>query len=93
MLSDKQFDHLQQLANIKLSPEEQVKLVAQLDNIIEFIGQLDQVKISSVKKNNTAEFPLRTVSGVREFPDAKKLLDNVKHPLINNSIVIKSSLG
>jgi len=93
MLSPKEFLRLQQLANIKLSAEEQVKLGTQLDNIIKFIGQLDQIKISSPQKNKKPELTLRTIAGVHEFPDAKKLLDNVKHPLQNNSIVIKSALG
>lgn len=93
MLSDKEFAHLQQLANIKLSAEEQVKLGTQLDNIIQFIGQLDQIKISSKKKTKQTELSLRTITWTREFPDTKKLLNNVKHPLVNNSIVIKSALG
>jgi Asp-tRNA(Asn)/Glu-tRNA(Gln) amidotransferase C subunit len=93
MLSPEEFLRLQQLANIKLSPEEQVKLGTQLDNIIQFIGQLDQIKISSTNNNKKPGLTLRTIAGVREFPDAKKLLDNVKHPLVNNSIVIKSALG
>lgn len=93
MLSEKEFNRLQQLANIKLSPDEQVKLGTQLDNIIQFIWQLDQIKIFSKNKNKKTELSLRTIAWVREFPDTKKLLDNVKHPLVNNSIVIKSALG
>ena len=135
MLSDKEFLRLQQLANIKLSAEEQVKLGKQLDNIIQFIGQLDQIKItlnhqknewsegilddwgiptiweavssnkmkklqtsktvvySSTKKTKQTELTLRTIAGTRTFPNTEKLLDNVKHPLVNNSIVIKSALS
>jgi len=52
MLSDKEFLRLQQLANIKLSAEEQVKLGKQLDNIIQFIGQLDQIKITLNHQKN-----------------------------------------
>ena len=93
MLSPAEFARLQQLANIKLSPEEQTKLGTQLGNIIQFIGQLDQIKFSSPKKPKQAGLTLRTIAWTREFPDTKKLLDNVKHPLVNNSIVIKSALG
>lgn len=92
MLSPEEFKRLQTLANIKLSPEEQAKLGKQLDSIIQFLGQLDQIKITSSKKNKKSELSLRTVTWTREFPDTAKLLDNVKHPLVNNSIVIKSSL-
>ena len=93
MLNPKEFNRLQQLANIKLSPDDQVKLGTQLDSIIQFIGQLDQIKITPKKQTKKAELTLRTIAWVREFPDAAKLLDNVKHPLVNNSIVIKSALG
>lgn len=62
MLSDKEFLRLQQLANIKLSPEEQAKLGKQLDSIIQFLGQLDQIKITSSKKNKKSELSLRTVA-------------------------------
>jgi Asp-tRNA(Asn)/Glu-tRNA(Gln) amidotransferase C subunit len=62
MLSDKEFLRLQQLANIRLSPEEQVKLGTQLDNIIQFIGQLDQIKISPKKKTKQTELSLRTIA-------------------------------
>jgi Asp-tRNA(Asn)/Glu-tRNA(Gln) amidotransferase C subunit len=62
MLSPEEFAHLQQLANIKLSAEEQVKLGTQLDNIIQFIGQLDQINISSKKKTKQTELSLRTIT-------------------------------
>lgn len=91
MLEPKEFNRLQQLANIKLSPDEQAKLGKQLDNIIQFIGQLDQMKISSTK-HNISGLSLRTIAWVHISPDAEDLLRNVRHPLANRSIVIKSSL-
>lgn len=36
---------------------------------------------------------LRTIAGVKEDPDGKNILKNVKHEIINNSIVIKSVLS
>lgn len=92
MLNNEDFQRLQKLACIKLAPEEEAKLGKQLDGIIQFLGQLDQIKISS-KIKKTSDRTLRTIVGVREFPDAKKLLDNVKHPIVNNSVVIKSVLS
>lgn len=92
MLNNDEFLRLQKLACIQLNPEEEAKLWKQLDNIIQFLGQLDQIKVSA-KAKKISELTLRTISGVREFPDAKKLLDNVQHPIVNNSIVIKSVLS
>ena len=62
MLSPAEFARLQQLANIKLSPEEQAKLGTQLDGIIQFLGELDQIKISSKKKTKQTELTLRTIA-------------------------------
>ncbi len=93
MLTPEEFTRMQKLANITLSPDEAVKLWTQLDNIIQFIGQLDQIKITASKKNKKAELTLRTIAWTREFTDTDKLLANVKHPLVNNSIVIKSALS
>lgn len=92
MLTKKEFQHLQQLANIKLTSDEEAKLGKQLDSIIQFLGQLDQIKISSTQKTKPG-LTLRTIAWTRAFPDTKDLLRNVKHPVTNNSIVIKSVLG
>lgn len=93
MLETKELRHLQTLANIKLSAQEEANLGKQLDSIIQFLGQLDQIQISSPSSKTKPELTLRTVSGNTAFPDTADLLRNVKHPLTNNSIVIKSALG
>jgi len=36
---------------------------------------------------------LRTIAGVRESSESKRILKNVKHEIVNNSIVIKSVLS
>ncbi len=92
MLSPEEFARLQKLACIKLSPEEEQKLGAQLSNIIKFLDQLNEIKIDKNLKTKS-NLTLRTISGTKKFADTKKLLANVKHPIVNNSIVIKSVLS
>jgi len=93
-LIDKELARLQKLACIKLSPEEQVKLWNQLQNIIAFLDKLQEIKIAKNGwKSIKIENPLRTLEGMKKFEDAKALLQNVKHEKINNSIVIKSVLS
>ncbi|MFA7717817.1 MAG: hypothetical protein WC875_03825 [Candidatus Absconditabacterales bacterium] len=92
MLDSKQLHRLQKLACIKLTADEEKKLGKQLENIIQFLGQLDQIKISKII-DKEPELMLRTISGVKEFPHPEKILKNVKHPVVNNSIVIKSVLS
>jgi len=91
MLSPAELKHLQSLAHIKLTPDEEAKLGTQLDNIIQFLGQLNQIPLSP-KKQKKSDLSLRTIAGPREFPDTADLLRNVANPLVNNSIVIKEVL-
>lgn len=94
-----QYKHLQKLSCISLSPEEEQKLWAQLTDIIAFLGQLPETKNTKSEIQNTksdkneGKLTLRTIAGVRVDKDSEKILKNVKHPIINNSIVIKSVLN
>ncbi|MEI6672105.1 MAG: hypothetical protein WCL02_01795 [bacterium] len=45
---------------------------------------------SEIKKD---KLTLRTIVGTQEQQDSSKLLKNVHHPIVNNSIVIKSVLS
>lgn len=100
MLSEKEFERLQKLACIKLSPQEKKKLGDQLVNIIDFLDQLNDIKINlpdskATDKVEMVDFsnPLRVISGVREYAWVESLLGNVKHNKSNNNIVIKSVLN
>ena len=84
---------LQKLSCIALSPEEEHKLWKQLNDIIGFLGQLKNIDIKSSETKNNLENPLRTLSWVKNTADTKKIMKNVKHEILNNSIVIKSVLS
>ena len=92
MIDDKEIKRLQRLANVKLSESEEKKLGAQLENIIQFLGQLAKLPIVSHSEKKS-ELTLRTLPWCRQSIDSKKLLANVQHPIINNSIEIKSVLS
>jgi Asp-tRNA(Asn)/Glu-tRNA(Gln) amidotransferase C subunit len=84
---------LQKLSCISLSPQEEQKFWIQLTDIIGFLGNLPQTKENLWFQERKDTIGLRTVKGVHEATDTQKLLKNVKHPIINNSIVIKSVLS
>jgi len=86
---------LQKLSCIKLSPEQEKKLWAQLIDIIAFLGQLPETKWTTNNEQLTMKdkLTLRTIAGVKENAESKKILRNVKHEVVNNSIVIKSVLS
>jgi len=84
---------LQKLSCIALSPEEEKKLWKQLPDIIGFLGKLPETKGDATSKTKKDTLTLRTITGVKNDADSKKLMKNVKHPIVNNSIVIKSVLN
>ncbi len=90
-----EIQRLQKLSCIALSPEEEKKLWKQLEGIIDFLGKLPDSKMTNDQwlMTNDGRLTLRTIAGVKENAESKKLLQNVKHPIINNSIVIKSVLS
>jgi Asp-tRNA(Asn)/Glu-tRNA(Gln) amidotransferase C subunit len=84
---------LQKLSCIALSPEEEKKFWTQLNDIIWFLGQLPDTKGNIDLKTKANNISLRTIEGVKEDQNGKKLMKNVKHEVVNNSIVIKSVLS
>ncbi len=86
---------LQKLSCITLSPEEEKRFWAQINNIIGFLGQLPETKLTTNNEQITVKdkLTLRTITGLKESAENKELLKNVKHPIVNNSIVIKSVLN
>ena len=92
MLEKKELQRLQKLSCVTLSPEEEETLGAQLENIIQFLGQLQTLPLQE-QEMVSDRVTLRALDEERTNVDTKSLLSNVHHPMINNSIVIKSVLG
>jgi len=84
---------LQKLSCISLSPKEEEKFWQQLTEIIDFLGKLPDTKTTTSSWHTTEKLSLRTIQQQDSSCDAKQLLQNVHHPVINNSIVIKSALS
>ncbi|HMS91731.1 MAG TPA: hypothetical protein PKC87_05900 [Candidatus Absconditabacterales bacterium] len=90
-----EIQRLQKLSCIALSPQEEKKLGAQLSNIIGFLGKLPETKTTNQGGILIQEgkLTLRTIAGVKTDINNDKILKNVKHQIVNNSIVIKSVLS
>ena len=89
----KEIKRLQKLSCILLSPEEEKKFWTQLTDIIGFLGKLPETKEIVSTKEMKNKLTLRTIEGVSQCVDSNKIMKNVKHPIVNNSIVIKSVLN
>lgn len=89
-LSISELKHLETLSCIQLTDTEQDKFINQLDGIITFLGQLKDIDVSNIWDNIDIENTLKTHKWVEKFENTKWIISNVKHEIINNSIVIKS---
>lgn len=92
-VSDSEIKRLQKLSCIALTPEEEKKLWKQLNDIITFLGQLPTPQGDTSSEAKKDKLTLRTVKGIKEDENGKKIMKNVKHGVVNNSIVIKSVLS
>ena len=93
-LTEEELNKLQKLACIRLNDEEKEKLWNQLESIIALLDELGKLDLSGdidIDENDLNN--LKTISGTRERENKDKLLQNIEHKLLNNSVVIKSVLS
>lgn len=92
-INKEELTHLEQLANINIDKDQEWKFLEKLDNIVEKLDELNQFDTTWTDKSTDNDNPLRTISGTKDFEWKKEIIDNVKHDVVNNSIVIKSALS
>lgn len=92
-LNQEQLNHLQKLSNINISESEQQSFLQKLEPVISKLNELANVDVSDLKDTSQNENTLRSLGWPKEFWNKKKIIDNVNHEILNNSIVIKSVLS
>ena len=100
-LTSEQLEKLKQLSNIKLNSSESEDFLQKLDPIIAKLEELWSIDISEVSSSignwDRGEVVLRALENTFEWEDqkdiAEKIIKNVSHEVINNSVVIKSVLS
>ena len=94
-LSDAELKKLQKLSNIHLSDKERELFLSQLDDIIGFLQQLNEVDTTDVEalSHPTAGHITPLLNKDPKDPDDGSLMQNIKHRLVNNAIKIKSMLS
>jgi len=93
-LTIEQLRHIAKLCALKLSETEEQKFLWQLDAIISFVWQLQEVDVDGIEP---LSHPLETkfldpLTWTRDFEHKHDLFKNVKHSIKNNWIVIKSAI-
>lgn len=92
-LTTKELEHLENLCNVHIEESQQENFLKKLDSIVNKLNELNLIDTSDINIQDNIQKSLRILWWISDFPNKKELLDNVKHEVINNSIVIKSALS
>lgn len=96
-LTTKELEHLEKLCNVHIEESQQENFLKKLDSIVNKLNELNLIDTSDINIQDNIQDniqkSLRILWWISDFPNKKELLDNVKHEVINNSIVIKSALS
>lgn len=92
-LTKEELKHLQTLSSVTIDESWEEKFLSKLDSVIWMLDKLNTVDVSNIKEINWLWNKLRIIEWTKDFPNKKEILENVKHDVINNSILIKSALS
>ena len=92
-LTKEELKHLQKLSNVNIDESWEEKFLSKLDSVIWMLDKLNTIDTSNISEINWLWNTLRVISWTKDFPNKKEIIWNVKHEVINNSIVIKSALS
>ena len=92
-LTKDELKHLEKLSCINIDEFWEEKFLSKLDSIIWMLDKLNTVDVSSINEVNWLWNTLRIIEWNKDFSGKKEILGNVKHDVINNSILIKSALS
>ena len=90
-LDPQELKHLMELAHITIAPDQEAAFFTKFESIVTELNKLQKLDLSW----HTPLSPevMQTIhEGVKDFENTKWLLQNVEHPIVNNSIQIKSVL-
>lgn len=89
----KWLSHLEKLACIKINSQEEGIFLEKLDSIVNKLDELNQFDTDGIYLDRPIDNPLRIIHGTKDFSWKDDIIKNVKHDVVNNSIVIKSALS
>ena len=92
-LTKEELRHLQTLSNVNIDESWEEKFLLKLDSVIWMLDKLNTIDTSNINEVKWLWNTLRVISWTKDFPNKREILGNVKHEVINNSIVIKSALS
>lgn len=92
-LTPQELEHLETLCNVHIDDSQKWPFLKKLDSIVDKLNELNSINTENVDIQSNSQNSLRVLWWISDFPNKKEILDNVKHEVVNNSIVIKSALS
>ena len=92
-LTKEELKHLQTLSSVSIDESWEEKFLSKLDSVIWMLDKLNTVDVSEIEEVKWLWNKLRVIEWTKDFSGKKEILENVKHDVINNSILIKSALS
>ena len=94
VLNKQDLERLSKLCAIQLTEEDEKKFLNQLDEILNFVSQLKEVNVEGIDPlpHPIENLTLTLREGIKDFEWKEKLFQNVKHPIKDNMIAIKSAI-
>lgn len=92
-LTKEELKHLQKLSNVNIDESWEERFLSKLDSVIWMLDKLNTIDTSNITEINWLWNNLRVIKWTKDFQNKKEILGNVKHDVINNSILIKSALS
>ena len=86
MITTTQFDHLCQLCKLSFTPEETIKLIHQMDDILDLVGKLQDVPLTPHHQSDTHIWHLHTKIIQSNYAD--RILKNSPHQTPNRLITV-----
>ncbi len=81
------------LARIKVAPEQEENMISQLSGILKWVGIIQKVELDGEEElNQPVKAQMEVQQWTQDFEEPDAFLRNVKHPIKNKQIVIKSPI-
>ncbi len=95
MMNEVSKDQLKRLSTLSALDVEWKEFIDKFENVLEFVGQLDEVDTDGIDpmSHPLDSKYLDTRNWVKDFEHRWDMLENTKHKVQNNGIVVKSTIS
>ena len=93
-ITKEQLQHIAKLCRIQMDDADIEHLLPQLENIIDFVGKLQECDVAGIEPYTSVQDDVKMVCrfGVVDYKDTAALVANTQHTVVNNAIQIANKL-